>query len=100
EFVSVFELVEIAVVELRAFNRVVVAVRQRHPGGVIFLVVGEVEVRIGHQMDHEEFHRRAPSMNRASVLTNLSAHSACGRWPQRPKMSSREPGMRSRNAGP
>src|SRR5262245_7481166 len=54
------ELVEIAVVELVPLLRIEVAVRQDHPGGT--MLVGEVHVQIGigHEMKHEDFHRRLP----------------------------------------
>src|SRR5262244_1372938 len=54
------ELVEIAVVELVPLLRIEVAVRQDHPGGAILVGVGHVQVGIGHEMKHEDFHRRLP----------------------------------------
>src|SRR5262245_54127999 len=51
------ELVEIAVVELVPFLRIEVAVRQDHPGGAILVGEVHVQVGIGHEMKHEDFHR-------------------------------------------
>src|SRR5262245_49259297 len=51
------ELVEIAVVELVPFLRIEVAVRQDHPGGAVPVGVAHVQVGIGHEMKHEDFHR-------------------------------------------
>ena len=57
------ELVEVAVVELVALLRVEIGVRQHHPGGAVLLRVAHVEVRVGHQMEREDFHRAALRMN-------------------------------------
>src|SRR5215471_15013327 len=52
------ELVEIAVVELVTLLRIEVAVRQDHPGGAILVAEVHVQICIGHEMKHEDFHRR------------------------------------------
>src|SRR5262249_57018797 len=54
------ELVEIAVVELVSLLRIEVAVRQDHPGGAILVAEVHVQIGIGHEMKHEDFHRRLP----------------------------------------
>ena len=63
ELVCVFELVKVAVVELGAFFRIVVAVGQRDPGRVVGLVVVQVQIRIGHQVHHVELHQAASWVN-------------------------------------
>ena len=57
---------------------VVVAVRQRHPDGRIFLIEGQVERRIGHQVEEAEFHDASSSTNRVNRSTKASAFSTCG----------------------
>jgi hypothetical protein len=59
ELVRQLQLVEIAIVELVPLGRVEVGVWQHHPGGAVFVLVAHVQMRIGHQMKHEDFHRGA-----------------------------------------
>src|SRR5262245_11712199 len=54
------ELVEVAIVELVPFLRIEIGVRQHHPGGATFVGKTHVQIRIGHKMKHEDFHRAAP----------------------------------------
>src|SRR6185312_14616207 len=77
ETLGIFELVEIAVVELVPLDRIVVAVRQHHPVGRVLLIEVEIEGAVGHQMEEEEFHRRAPSMKRVTLETKTSFRSIC-----------------------
>ena len=56
ELGGVFQLIQVAVVQVGALQRVVVAVRQRHPGRRVELVVVGIEVGIGHQVEEEEPH--------------------------------------------
>ena len=52
------ELVEITVVELVPFLRIEIGVRQHHPGGAIFIAEAHVQISVGHEVKHEDFHRR------------------------------------------
>ena len=56
ELIGELHLVEIVVIELGAFFRVVVAVGIRHPGRAVLGDRLEIGVRVRHQMKVEEFH--------------------------------------------
>ena len=90
EFIGIFDLVEIAVIELVADLRIVVGVRQRHPGGIVFLIVVGIERRIGHEMKKEEFHFPA-STKRMSSSVHSSIFSTCGTCPHCSNTLSFEP---------
>src|SRR5438876_522713 len=80
EFFAVLELVEVAVVELVSLLRVEVAVGQRHPHGAVLAPLGEVEVRVRHEMEQHYLHA-----NRSTRSQNSSAFSWTSRCPQRSK---------------
>ncbi len=63
DLVGVFDLVQIAVVELVADLGIVIAIGQRHPGRVVLLIVIEIERRVGHEMKEIELHGPVSSMN-------------------------------------
>ena len=50
------ELVEIAIVELVPLDRIEIRVRQHHPGSAMLVGIAHVQIGIGHQMEHEDFH--------------------------------------------
>src|SRR6266436_4971710 len=52
------EFVEIAIIELVPFLRIEIGVRQHHPGGAIFVGETHVQISVGHEVKHEDFHRR------------------------------------------
>src|SRR5437764_6339457 len=80
---AVLELIEIAVIELVPLLPIEVAVGQRHPHGAVLAPRGEVEVRIGHEMEENYLHAK-----RTTRSQNSSIFSTCGRWPQRSKIAS------------
>ena len=62
EVVGVLEFVKVAVVERVPFGRIVVAIGQSDPGGVVFFRVIQIEIGVRHQMDAEKLHCGTPSM--------------------------------------
>src|SRR5262249_13158393 len=50
------ELVQIAVVKFVTFDWIEIAVRQHDPGCAVLVGIAHVEIGIGHQMKHEDFH--------------------------------------------
>src|SRR5262249_41602161 len=52
------KLVEGAILWVGSFLRLEISVRKHHPGGAIFVGKTHVQIRIGHEMKHEDFHRR------------------------------------------
>ena len=75
EPVGKLQLVEIAVVERRALLRVVIAVGKGEVRPRIGLVVVEVEMRVGHQVEKEEFHGAASSAMAVTASRNASVFS-------------------------
>ncbi len=88
-----FELVEIAVVELVAFLRIEVRVRQHHPGGAVLVLEAHVQIGIGHQVEDEDPHRAALRMNCETSRANACGCSMCGRCAQSAKVATLEPAM-------
>src|ERR1700722_10043553 len=81
QLVGVFELVEVTVVERVPFDRIVVAVGQRHPRRIVTLGIGQIEVGVRHQVERDELHGRTPWANAATPAANACGCSTCGRWP-------------------
>src|SRR5262249_28738229 len=79
ELIGVDQLVHIAIVELGTFAGIVISVRQRDPGGVVGLVVVEIEVGKRHQVDHVELHGLTSAMNLAMLAATSPVFSTCGR---------------------
>ena len=60
QLLAILELIQIAIIELRALLGVVVAVWQQRPGGRVFLVERKIQVGIGHQMKQRKLHLATP----------------------------------------
>ena len=56
ELIGELHLVEIVVIEFGAFFRIVVLVRERHPGGAVLGDGVEIDGAIRHQVEVEELH--------------------------------------------
>src|SRR6516164_10539703 len=56
ELVGKFHLIEIVVIELGTLLRIVMAVRERHPGRAVLCDRVEIGVPVGHEMEIEELH--------------------------------------------
>src|SRR5262249_365407 len=95
ELVGKLHLIEILMIELGAFLRIVVAVGERHPGGAVLLDRIEIGVTIGHQVEVEEFHAAilASSMNPVSSETNAAGFSTCGTCPHSGMITAFAPGI-------
>src|SRR6516165_9590214 len=95
ELVGKLHLVEIVVIELGAFLRIVMPVRERHPGRAVLCDRIEVGVPVGHEMEIEELHAAilmAP-MKASSSAAKASPFSTCGRCPQSATMTTFAPGI-------
>ena len=95
ELVRKLHLVEIVVIKLGAFLRVVELVRQRHPGGAVARDLVEVDMTVGHEMEVEKLHAAillAP-MKASNSARKASGFSACGTCPHSGTITALEPGM-------
>src|SRR5262245_52794621 len=93
QLLSVFQLVEVAVVEPVALHRVEIRVRQVDPYRAVVAPCLQVEVGVRHKMKQRHVHGPVPPANRKTISQNTSGFSACGRWPQRGTISTLAPSM-------
>src|SRR5262249_39681379 len=95
ELIGELHLIEILVIELCAFLRVVVAIGECHPGRAILLDCIEVGVTIGHQVEVEDLHAATlmPWMKLCSSETNAAAFSICGTCPHSGTITTFAPGI-------
>src|SRR4029079_15987942 len=96
EPVGKLHLVEILVIELRAFFWIVVAVGVGDPGGAVLLDGVEVGVPVWHQVEIEEFHAATFMVSKKppGAATKACRCSAWGRWPHSGMIATFEPGIR------
>jgi hypothetical protein len=95
ELVGKLHLIEIVVIELGALLRIVMAVRERHPGRAVLCDRIEIGVPVRHEMEIEELHAAilmAP-MKASSSAAKASPFSTCGRCPQSAMMTAFAPGI-------
>ena len=103
DLVAQRELVEIAVQQLVADLRIVIAVRQHDPQRAALqpLLPGRV---VGHFREIPDAHRvllsRLPSTKATSLSTKASGCSQCGKWPASGISSSRASGIACRQFSP
>src|ERR1700730_15599859 len=93
-----FEFVEIPVVQFVALLRIEVAVRQHHPGGAVLIGIAHVQIRVGHEMENEDFHRAALRMNCDTSLAKDCGCSICGMCAQSGSVAMVAPAIRSFSA--
>ena len=74
DFGGQLEFIEIAIVKFVTLLGIVIGVRQNHPRRAVLVLVGHVQVRIGHQMEKEDFHCIAP---RTNFTTSVARASGC-----------------------
>src|SRR5262245_19785993 len=83
------------VIDLGAFLRIIMPVRERHPGRAVLCNRIEIGVSVGHEMEVEELHAAilmAP-MKASSSAAKASPFSTCGRCPQSGLMTAFAPGL-------
>src|SRR5690606_29682169 len=95
ETLTADELLDIGRILLSTLGGIVHAVRQHRPRRTIFLGLDEIEVPIWHQVEKNELHTAASSMNFLTFANSASDASICGRWPQFSKISTCAWGIRS-----
>ncbi len=57
KLIGQFEFADITLVQLLAELRIEIRIGQRHPGRIVPIRIGEIEIRVGHQVEEERFHR-------------------------------------------
>src|SRR5262252_7241699 len=95
KLVGQLHLIEIVVIELRALLRIVMAIRERHPGRAVLCNRVEIGVPVRHEMEIEELHAAilmAP-MKASSSAAKASPFSTCGRCPQSAMITAFAPGI-------
>src|SRR5829696_1051289 len=98
ELLCVGELVDLGLLLLRAFLRIVERVRQHHPAGAMLVPLRHVERPIRHEMEEGELHACLPPRKPRILCAVMSAFSMCGRCPHRGMSSTFAPGTRSRQS--
>src|SRR5262245_25167690 len=95
ELVGKLHLIEILVIEFRTLLRIVMPVRERHPGGTVLCDRIEIGVPVGHEMEIEELHAAIlmSPMKASSSAAKASPFSTCGRCPQSATMTAFAPGI-------
>ncbi len=93
--VGELHLVEIFVIKLGTFVRLVMSIREGHPGRAVLLDGIEVGVAIGHQMEVEDLHAAAlmPLMKLWSSETKTDGFSTCGTCPHSGTIATFDPGI-------
>ena len=92
---AIDQKVDIGFVLVGAFDRIVKAVGQHHPGRAVLGRFIEIERTIRHQVKGDELHRATPFRNSRTCRLTMSAFSICGRWPHSGTMTIRASGSRS-----
>ena len=79
KLIGQFEFADVALVKLLAELRIEIRIGQCHPGRIVPVRIGEIQIRVGHQVEEERFHPLAPCrkvLSRAAVLLARSIGSA------------------------
>ncbi len=82
ELLRVDQLVEVGLVLVRPFLRIVERVRQHHPAGAMLVTLGHVERAVRHQMEEGELHEaQLRPISRKTFCAATSGFSIAGTWP-------------------
>src|SRR4029453_14227651 len=97
ELVGKRELAKVALIKSLRDCGIEIGIRQRDPRGIVALRIGQVQVRIGHQMKEERLHGRASWRNGARRAAISAARSAWSAWPDAGRAINSAWGICSRN---